>query len=544
MKRLADLSRDGRWSRSRRRGAALVLVLVFGLGALMLVSTLLAISDASTKAEYGRHRTQTLHQVLKAGFADAIHELNKHWWSSAYKDKGNDGFGALTGEDADGDGMPDGVPVRGPDPDGANPRLGELLGYYRTHVETRGTAPNDYQVLVVVACWPSFREPQYVVSAEAKVSAGTESVVRRLTDRNSFFMNVDDGTDVDFKISDKADAGADVTMTAPDNDVPAVNITAPAVYEYFLSDVAPELAALSGGDAAGTGDNAVGADTVTNQDAGILNEETIQAVRDGLNTYVTNNLAGATPITGTGVYLNGPSRIYKIATDVNLGSGGAIVGEGTLIITRKLALAKEAVFDWTGDIIVVEDSNAVLEFKKEAVASIDGVVSIISSDADAKLKLAKDTVFTVDGAVLLVAGTDEKAKLTMKKELDITVNGIFTIVGSEVEVKMDKGDGDALKSFEVNGSFGVIVPSGSEGSKVKFEFKKNSDAAFSFDNGNFESALGDLETFFGTGPGGAGGQVPTTMTLTTYWEGNAQLVKDAQDALLSAAPPAGGWGTR
>jgi hypothetical protein len=140
------VSRPARGS-GRRRGGALVLVLIFAAGGLMLVSTMLSLSRSHVVQERDQHRDRQLRGVLEAGVAAAVNEINmSRQDGSVYVDPEGNGPGALGGADRKG------VELRGPD--------GRSLGRYRAVVErgtTRYGAPKD--VLVVAAAFPDFETP-------------------------------------------------------------------------------------------------------------------------------------------------------------------------------------------------------------------------------------------------------------------------------------------------------------------------------------------------------------------------------------------------
>lgn len=112
----ANLMETRRVRRSRRRGAALVIVMIFAVGAIMLVTTMLTLTNQSVKTVGEMHAQKNLNLVLKTGLASALNEVTQN------TDPGNDGVGALTG----GSGSP-GVAVTSP--------TGIVLGRYRVTVD-------------------------------------------------------------------------------------------------------------------------------------------------------------------------------------------------------------------------------------------------------------------------------------------------------------------------------------------------------------------------------------------------------------------------
>src|SRR5688500_8658508 len=123
----------------RRRGAALVLVLLFAVGALAMTTTLLAMSTKGKQMQGETERQKKLQAVLKAGIAAAINEINRDEAVTPLNyDEHGDGVGALTAwNGTNAPGIPVIVDVAG---------RKETLGFYRTVITKSGG--KDYLVVL------------------------------------------------------------------------------------------------------------------------------------------------------------------------------------------------------------------------------------------------------------------------------------------------------------------------------------------------------------------------------------------------------------
>lgn len=509
-----------------RRGSALVLVLVFGLAVSALVLTLLSVTRAGVQQEFDQHRHKELHAVLKAGIAAAVNEINRERREGpAWVDPEGNGPGAVGVTAAD----KQGVAVRAPG--------GQLLGRYRAVVE-RGSlryGPPARDLLIVAAAWPDFAAPRRLMAAEVEL-------FRARLPFPAHALDLIGNWDKTKKFLPKLGAKNDLIISAPDADVPAVNITDPDLWSDFVADLVPEIDVLEGADPANPGTLVSGAATVTNDDPGVLNEVTLQEIRQGIEDFVASALPTATVIddgkvpAGTSVTL--PNGTYTVGK-WTLANGTTLTGSGTLIVTDDFRLQKDGRLEWDGNIIVIDDAKAGFKVDKDAAVTLtNGVLTVISEDADAKLEFKKDSLVTLGtpaepAALAIIAGSsNDKAKFTFKKDEQFTVNGIITVMASKKnEIKFDK---DAL--VDITGSL-VIALDGTATKKteLKLEIKKDSRVSLTFERTVFDRSLDLLGQFFDPGAS----LLP--LKATTYWERPATQVTALQEAVMAANPPAE-WG--
>jgi hypothetical protein len=500
--------------RDRRRGAALVLVMVFGVGAFVLVATLLATATIGLKDESERHSLKLLHGVLRAGVEASVNEINRDKAEDGY-DPGGDGVGAiLVGPDGE-----DGWPV-----EAAN---GRLLGRFRTVVTL---SPTGEKVITVTAAWPAFDHPN-------RVMAGAQVVVQAQDpfdfDRNALsvtgpFGDPADPEDGKTKIQIK---DATVNILDPTNSVPAINVEDTSLYETLLADlVGATGVTVAGADPENPGSGATGADTTTNQGGTLLSSDVLEALSDAINDYVDatvptipddNRLDKDFDDDGD---VNLPFGTYVITDKFKADNGTTITGSGTLIIQGDVKLGNDVDLNWDGDIIIAGgDGKAKLTGGKDADITVTGNV-IVDSNDDSRLKLHKDSDSVINGSLLILA--DDKARFELKKDEAFTVNGVLAILGGD-EVRFDV---DKDSELNVNGT--LVVGLGSDGDKDKFrlKFKKESVTNIIFDDTLFEAGLEGLGTFLD----GLINPDDLPVKLGSYWERSAVNLVALQEAAIAA----------
>lgn len=439
----------GPGTRRSDRGAALLLVVIFMAGALLVTATLLARSQHHLESEAERHRLRSLHAVLLAGAGAALNEVNRDRHEGPY-DPGGDGVGAL--------GIPDGVELRAPD--------GRSLGRYRTTVRRD---QDGRVVLVATAAHPDFRaDRRLVIGAEFELSLGwlefgdrpfevigrasgserrPASLERRLRLRNARLLVAD-----------------------PSFSVPAMNISDPVFHQGWSAAIQEELeegdAVVVGGSirggGSGNGDGvgngvgngnglgnldgfgnsngfghgngfsngngvghgngvgnggaptpASGQDTIGNEPAvQRLNVDSLRAVSLGLIDFVDRTIPQALELADAATRLGAdhtqsggdgeshlgkqgrpvvalPEGTYYLDGDLKLDEGFTLIGAGTLIVNRKLSLNRGAAIEWDGDIVVAgsEENSAELRLEHGAALDVNGVLAVEGSRKKANLKL-------------------------------------------------------------------------------------------------------------------------------------------------------------
>lgn len=505
--------------RSKRRGAALVLVLIFGVGALMLVSTMLALSQTGAQQGFEVHRQKELHAVLKAGIAAAVNEINQERrLGGDYTDPEGNGPGA-TGSTSKT--VRDGVAVTAPN--------GRVLGRYRSVVErasTRYGAAKD--ILVVTAAWPDFTNPRRMLAAEVDLVRAPLPFGTRPFEAIGDY----DKTTKAFAIENDAN----VSITAPDADVPAVNITDPDFYADFVADIVPNLALVEGADPSNPGTLIQGAGTVTNDEPGVLNQETLEQIRDGINDRVDD--ANSTGQELTAAYLAAlpgyptvtlPDGVYTVEKELVLPAGVSITGSGTLVVNDEFETQKDASVTWSGDVIVADDSKALLKVAKDGSwTQTGGTLAVVSGDT-AKFEFQKDSEVLLGTtaepvALVVIAGSSgEDAKLTFKKDLDFTLVGVITVLASKkIEVTFDKDSGadgipgtadDEDSNVDITGSMSLIMlDTKTAKTELKITVKKGQDVEINFSSDAVNKALDNLGEFFDPDDN------ILPLKVTTYWE--------------------------
>lgn len=526
----ADLMLNMRLARrrSKRRGAALVLVLIFAVGALMLVSTMLALSQSGAQQGFDLHQQKQLHAVLKAGIAAAVNEINnERRFGTSYVDPEGNGPGATgsTSKTAR-----NGVAVTAPD--------GRVLGRYRSVVERGsvryGTAKD---ILVVTAVWPDFTNPRRVLAAEVDLVRAPLPFGTRPFEATGEF---DKGT---WKIDDKAK----VYITAPDADVPAVNITDNEFYDDFVNEIVPNMELVEGADPYNPGTLVQGADTVTNDDPGVINQETLEQIRDGINDRVASAKSTGTELTlaklqtfdlADGVdddKITLPNGTYAVENKLVLPAGMEITGGGTLVVDDEFETQKDASFTWTGDVIVSNGSKALLKVAKDGDwTQKDGTLAVVSGDS-AKFEFQKDANVLLGTAaepvaLVIIAGpSGEDAKLIFKKDLDFTLVGVVTVLASKkIEVTFDKDDLGDDSNVDITGSMSlVMLDDGKSKTTLDITVKRGQVIDLVFDSDAVAGALENLGEFFDPNDN------ILPMKVTTYWEQpSSAALTETQNAVL------------
>lgn len=502
-----------------RRGAALIMVLVFGAGALMLASTMLLLSRSSVVDEFEHHRGRQLQAVLKAGVAAAVNEVNRaRRQGAAYVDPEGNGPGAIGGADRQG------RELLGP--------TGVRLGRYRTLVErgsTRYGAARD--ILVVAAAWPDFTSPRRVAVAEVELERQALPIGANAVSIHGEY----DKTKDFFKIDKKSN----VSITAPDADVPAVDIGSMDLHTQFVNEVVPELLAIEGADRDSPGTLVSGAATVDQRGAGVLSEETLQAVRADMEQRIADLTPTATPIVtiAPGADVTLPAGVYRMPSKLVLGSNTRLRGSGTLIVENDVQIKSTAKLEWDGDVIIIEDEKAKLTVENNGtLTQAGGVVAVISDDASAKTAFKKKSNVTLGtaakpSALAIIAGnTKDTAKFSIE-DLELTVYGIVTLMGSKkVELKFEDGSLDVIGSLSL-----ALANPLTKDTELKLEVDKKSDVEVTFDRTVFDGALVHLGSFLDP----KSKILPVTITM--YWEPSTAQVLAVQEGVMGSVPFAG-WG--
>lgn len=532
--------------RQRRRGAAMVLVLIFTVAALTLVTTGLAMTDRHAKMRGEVERHETLQAVLKAGIAAAINEINRDELDGVPGnfDPGRDGVGAITGWDGSSD------PARTPPPgvpltvtiDGAT----RTLGYYRTTIDKTRSPGKD--ILVVVAAWPSFDAPPgqlLLAAAELEVKATIETIAVQGGDAPVNPINLAGNPGGALGIS--VDGSSSVQVSGIDlagaSNVPAANIEEQGMVDPFARNFADPADPFVGTDTAdpqSTTSNPLQTITATAPQA--MSVENLKGVYSRFAADVVSAIPTATPLKpsvkdGRTLTLNrGVDQVYY-AESLTVEKDAVLEGEGTLIISQQLHLKGE--LHWKGDVIVTgyEASTAAITSTAQlhmndsvtpAVLDVTGNVIMLSEKLN-QFHLNNDSTATIDGALLLLSDADaSQAQLHLNNGTNLTVSGVTAVMADVTQYHQNNAT--SMTTNSLNFAFRNADPQ-----QNKLSFKLNSDNVLALSHHSVETA----EALRGLGIQGATeeGELQTisikTVSARTWWERGVVPVKTTQDAQLA-----------
>ncbi len=530
-----------------QRGAALVVVLIFGLGAMTLVLLLMSLTQASLAHETSRHRRKVLHTVLLRGAALSLHELNlaRHQERSllgdADVDPGQDGVGALLRTRAyDGTYASDaeaatpagqqGVAVLGP--------RGYRLGYVRAAVVRELVDGRWQRVLLVAAATPDFLDPQETASAKLLVDDALPAFLR---DRQAF--SVVGGAGGSSGTANDLDIGkaAELTITSTVPGVPAVNVSDPVWHEAFVDAITKpdgsltNKVSITGSDA--DGDIVSGLGTVMNEEPGIIDPQLADDMTASLDELARDIMTSQNGHTGTDLrhYLqdtygawgdtNGDGNVdyaditddvpsgeyvipegdyYVSAATTRIGEGVGLTGTGNLIVAGDFSVKGD--FAWDGNVVVTHERDQSLGENARLYVESGGRVQIGPNDPESVLAVnggdsnvggekvtyeaASGSRLEVNGVFLLTASADNEEFSDHGSRT--TVNGVALMLGDGVDYQVESGGG-----WEVNGSMVLATPEGAiNGADVRI--KNGSKSRFTFDDPNFNSALNTFSQFVDT----------------------------------------------
>lgn len=480
-----------------RRGAALVIVLIFAVGALMLVSTMLALSGASAKVEGSRQRDTAVHFVARHGLASAITEINRKRSGlpkadgTAYGDPTGNGFGCILVDPWDG-----GAGYAVYTNEGANKRL---LGRFKTKIDSSVTP----KVLSVVAVDGAF--PTDMTAAQALLDRGrlrfVAAEVQIVTGRLQFDRNA---------ISIRGNAmaggrdgihGASNQVKIYGNNVPAVNISDATAHAAFSADIGG-WGVFSGLDPLTNtimDDSSSGAQqlidrrkTLTNDEAGLLSQETLDKIAEGIDTRVASIMATGTEVTATtGTLTNGT---YFINSNLDIPNSGTLKGSGTLVINKGMTIT--GTLDWTGEVIVANSDDAMVNVKGDLI--VDGVLAVQGmGDATSMGVYIRSgggvTVGTTanPGAFTLLGSANTQSPIHFDNgSKGAFVNGIMSIMGNDLSMRFDTG-----AKMDIQGSLAFVTPEDSSAG-LDVEFRNGAHMTVNYSDAKFDGALTRLGQFY------------------------------------------------
>jgi hypothetical protein len=532
--------------RARRRGAALVMVMLFLVGLLMLVSTLMMMSDASVKSEYGRHRQKQLAAVVKAGIAAAVNEINVDRMSSSSYDPDGEGIGSL-GADAASAATPglvtaddkEGIPVT---TTGWNKTDGILLGRVRTvvHQDWDSDASNGSQrVLVVVAAWPAFTAddagmPQEQFDRVKQYSSAQVEISRTRPPFPANALSLTGPTSAGGGNGFVVNGGSSkIEMSDPSVTVPAVNITDQTSYSNdFLADVVPVADVLAGLDPE-TGAATSGESTVTNDEAGILQQNTLTKIIDGIEAQVTAASGGGASILLTQAMVDAgiawdATKTYYVGSGQNISLDHNSVGYGTLIIDGgNVEIEGDAT--WNGNLIVWDNPASYIDVDNGERLNVNGVLAVINvtDAADVRMQVQQGGRLDVTGAMTVITDVTTAGTSNLGFFLDnggqLSVTGILSLMGEGMNLDVSSG-----AELTINGSMSITAPDGAVTGLNEFGIKNGGKGYFTFDGDDFNTGLDELGAFFDP----EGTILP--ITISAYWESSWTDAESKQDDMIAA----------
>lgn len=469
--------------RGRRRGAALVIVMIFAVGALMVTTTLLSLCDAGAKVEGSRHRDKTLHFVARHGLATAVNELNRRRTDGAsYTDPTGNGFGCILVDPTDGQ---RGFAVYSSD----DPATRRLLGRFTTMVDTS----SGRKVLSVVAVDGAF--PADMTSAQQLLDRGrlrfTTAEVEILSARLEFDRNA---------ISVRGNAmaggkngihGASNQVYIYGNNVPAVNISDAAAHAEFLETV-DGWGELAGLDPETNAAATSRPKTVTNVESGLLRQETLERIAQGIDDRVANVLSTGSPVVATNTALG--DGTYYIDTPLVIGSGEVLRGSGTLVINEGVTITGK--LEWTGDVIIANTDDAMVKVKGDF--NVNGVLAVQGMGDATRMGVTVQSGGSINvgtastpGAFTLLGSASTQSPIVFENGADgAFVHGIMSIMGNDLNMAFDTG-----AKMNIQGSLAFVTP---EDAAVGLDvrFRNGAHMTVNYTDSKFDGGLTRLGQFY------------------------------------------------
>lgn len=528
--------------RSRRRGAALVLVLIFSVASLMMITTLLALTDknAKTMGEVERHKN--LQAVLKTGIAAAVNEINRKEFSGAY-DPGSDGVGALTGWDGSTDptttpppGVAVNVTVNG------KPRT---LGFYRTTV--RKVSGKDF--LTVIAAWPSFSAPPeqlLLAAAELELETTFTTVTTAGGDGPVNPVNIaGKGGELDIQI--KHDETTLITSgidLAASSNVPAANIEADSLVSDFISDFADKADTFVGVDEADP------EDTTTDPSATITSSEpramSLEKLHDAY-TYFSDRGA-ALMGTGTDVgdkvggavdYFSGADKVYYADKSLTIEKDGVLRGEGTLIVQDQFHI--KGTLDWTGDVIIIGDSGQLHVQPGKTLTGTQLTVTgnlVMATEKQNQFHIQNSSSARIDGAMLMLTDSSgSQNQIHIQNDTSVQITGIMAVLSNDIQFKVQNSSSTAVNSLN------FALDNESELDKNKLQMQVQNDAVLDLTHHSVETAeaLAGLQLAIGSVDDDETTITTKVVKTKSYWEPGVEAVRTLQASQFTLNKT-GPWG--
>ena len=176
-----------------------------------------------------------------------------------------------------------------------------------------------------------------------------------------------------------------------------------------------------------------------------------------LKSTATTVTAPFSPTYGTPT---SPVTIY--VPTLELLDGMNVTGYGTLIVGDELTIGSTGSLNWTGDVFVVGDELAGndADLRVKGDLTVAGNLVLLGEGAmDSGLRIDSAGQATVNGSLFVGADWANQAGTKAEVRVDggsLTVNGVMTMVGAEVELEVDElSVGNACL---INGMLQIAIP--------------------------------------------------------------------------------------
>lgn len=505
------------------RGAALVMVLVFGVGLVTSALLLLTLAEQSVRVQASRERDKALHAILRTGVADVVFEVNAYYRALAR--------GEAPAPD------PDGVGARGVDaPIQVRDSTGRLVGEYVATFDT--TADPDRPRLTVLAAAPSFARPEQRAGARHEVSVLTVLLPPTSGlggDREPFQLN---GQDLAWKPSNLGLAAnarlrvQDLAYQQAAGRIGDPDLRGAIVDKLMTKPKGKGVASWIGADPANPGGSAMGADTVINADPVLLTQEDLDAMLGAFDTYVNGLIASAaTTVTqkfhAGSFTLGGPGQVVVAGPGFMVDNNSVVSGQGTLVIPPgvDLVVDSNATLNWDGDIVVWGDGAAV-DLNSNGVLNLSGNLVVDGRGATTDFRINSNAAANITGSMLLLSNTDE-ADFIFDSNGELNIDGIFLAYGKGLDLEFDSN-----ARTTINGSAMLNLVGGS--SLERLWFNSKSETTFNFDGPAFDAALAGIVALYERAQAPLPGPPPpppfTQIAVRTYVEGVPATLEQQQAA--------------
>lgn len=503
--------RDGDAEAGRERGAALILVMIFGAGLMTTALLLLTLTERTAKVTASREDTQVLQTLVRHAVADVEWAVNGYFRARAAGDTpSTTNVGAFI----------DPVPVL----DSA----GRMIGEYKATFDY--TSVNLIR-LTVVAATPRFDHAEQKAGAQFLITRSNVTIPGRFGgDKEPFQINgnVDDVHDVTL-----GDSNAKIKVNGADaagngQDQAAGRIQDSEVMEEIVDNLiegpgAP-WAIWSGNKADDPSTPASGADTLLNADPTYFTQDELDALYTAFDNYADSLIAAGT--VNDNAYGHGPTTVIAddpndvVVAGENFALNGAkVTGTGTLVVPpgRTLTISGSSQFTWTGDIVVWGDGALVVE--DNAKFDLTGNLLVDATGDGADVAFTGNGFVDINGSMTVIS-TDDEAGIVHEGTSQVTLNGVFLAYGKDVHVKLASNT-----HFDINGS--MILNVADDGDLTAFEIGNNGHLEFNFHSDNFETGVAGItqlaEKANAELPGSSNDIIQ--IVITTYLEGAPKLLE-------------------